>query len=282
MTDPINGPLRGTAGGGAYLLEGTESVPLRCARTGADYIVHVAVPEAPAPAGGWPVLYLLDATGSFGTCVEAMRRMSRRPDATGVCPMVIAGISAATGYDTGRRQRDYTTPRAGDENSGGAATFLAFLDDQVKPLVAGRAAVDGQRQTLCGHSLAGFFTLWVLANHPASFAAYAAISPSIWWDRDALLHDAGGAAMGSRRAFITVGEWEGDLPPWQKLAPDAASVRVRRQARNMVAGAQDAAAHFARLLGEGQLRFRLMGEEDHASILSAAIPHALRLASNTA
>lgn len=266
------------------MLERTCSALLRCAAHGEDYRAYLALPEGEAPTGGWPVLYLLDATGAFGTCVEALRRMGRRPLATGVAPMAVVGLSAPDGYDVARRQRDYTTPRAdsGDRPgaNGGAELFLDFLERQVKPWVAGQVPVDPGRQTLCGHSLAGFFTLWVLATHPAAFRNYAAISPSVWWDRPALL-EAALEPPADRRAFIAMGEWEDELPPWQKAGPDAASVLARRQARGMVAGARAVAARLETVLGGDNARFVLLPEEDHASIVSAAMPRVLRLASQS-
>ncbi|WP_347304250.1 alpha/beta hydrolase-fold protein [Croceibacterium sp. TMG7-5b_MA50] len=242
-----------------------------------EYRIDLLVPEGPAPEGGWPSVWLLDGAGCFGTCVEAMRRMSRRSDATAVVPLVIVGISAADG-DRARRQRVFTSPMADRPEAGGAEAFLRFLLEEVRPQVAARAPLDEGRTTLWGHSLAGYFTLWVLATHPRSFRNYAAISPSTWWDRPVL--EAGLArAPGDRRALVCIGEWEDALPPWQASAPDAASALARRQARQMVAGARDIAALLTGVLGEEHAQFRLLPEEDHASVLSAAVPRMLRMAS---
>lgn len=268
----------------AFALERTSGAILRRSDTAEDYRVHIALPEGEPPAAGWPVLYLLDATGAFGTCVEALRRMGRRPAATGVSPMAVVGLSAPGGYDVARRQRDYTTPRAvageGESGHGGAQAFFAFLTGQVQPWAGSRIAIDPSRQTLCGHSLAGFFTLWVLATNPGSFRNYAAISPSVWWDRPALLDVPADTRMRDRRVLIAMGEWEDELPPWQKSAPDAPSVLARRKARDMVAGGRQVARHLDGMMGEGgDVRFTLLAEEDHASILSTAMPRVLRLAS---
>jgi len=266
----------------AFMLDRTESFPAYCRRNGDEYRVFAAAPEGEPPADGWPVIYLLDATGSFATCVEALRRMSRRPDATGVSPAVIVGLSANTGYDVARRQRDYTTVRpdtAASGEHGMADVFLDFLESEVKPAVAGRFAVDPSRQTLCGHSLAGYFVLWALVTRPQAFRNYAAISPSIWWDKEALLAGASGLRENAARAFLTVGEWEGELPPWQRNAPGSESVRARRKARGMVEGTGEVAARLESALGAGNVGFLLLPEEDHASIISTAMPRVLRFAS---
>jgi predicted alpha/beta superfamily hydrolase len=246
------------------------------------YRIDLLVPDGPAPAGGWPSVWLLDGAGCFGTCAEAMRRMSRRSDATGVVPQVIVGISAADGANAdgrARRQLDYTTPRADRDGAGGADVFLRFLLEQARPEVARRAPLDEGRTTLWGHSLAGYFTLWVLAHAPAAFHAYAAISPSVWWDRPLLLDALLRLRPAGQRALVCIGAWEDALPPWQAKAPNAAEALARRQARQMVAGARDIAALLASTLGEERVQFRLLSEEDHASILSAAMPRMLRMAS---
>ena len=269
--------------GAPFALERTEGLLIRNRRHQDDYRVFVALPEGEPPTAGWPVLYLLDAARSFATCVETSRRMSRRPDATGVSPSVIVGLSADSGYDVARRQRDYTSARPDadlpDGEHGMAEAFLDFLEEEVKPLVARRIAVASTQQTLCGHSLAGYFVLWALVSRPGTYRNYAAISPSTWWDKAALIEGAGRLGEDAARAFVTVGEWEGELPPWQQLAPGSESVRARREARGMVAGAREVAAHLEAALGTPNVRFSLLPEEDHASIISTAMPRILRFAS---
>lgn len=263
-----------------FHLPGAHSHYLRARATDDLYRIDIAVPTTAAPPGGWPAVFLLDASGCFATCVEALRRMSRRPDATGVENMVVVGISQPEhAYDTVRRRRDFGSPRAGDGPAGNAPAFLRFLATEVKPLAARHAALDPRRQTLFGHSLAGYFTLWVLANHPDSFRAYAAISPSIWWDRDGLLHALSNVTARDRRALICIGGWEDTLPPWQLAAPGSAEVMARRQQRQMIANAETAATHLTAALGADRVKYHLLPDEDHASILSAAIPRTLRMAS---
>ncbi|MFC4253927.1 alpha/beta hydrolase [Altererythrobacter xixiisoli] len=264
--------------GGPYILSGAETHFRRSAITGDVYRIDIAIPTATAPEAGWPVIFLLDAGGCFATGVEAMRRMSRRPDATGVEPAVVVGV-ALQSADVALRRRDFTSARGDEPGVGGAGDFLALLQGEVLALVAGLAPVDAARLTLFGHSLAGYFTLWVLAHHPASFRAYAAISPSIWWDRDGLMAALGAARLQDRRVMIAIGEWEDDLPPWQQAAPGSDQVRARRAARQMVAQARAMGEYLRGLMGEDRARFELLPEEDHASILSAAIPRMLRLAS---
>ena len=72
-------------------LPDTERHTLVSRASGDSYVVDIALPSGEVPEGGWPAILLLDAPGCFATCVEALRRMARRGDATGVVPMVVIG-----------------------------------------------------------------------------------------------------------------------------------------------------------------------------------------------
>lgn len=208
-----------------FILPHAYTFRVRASASGQDYRIAVAEPIAPAPADGFPVIYLLDASGMFGTLVEAIRMRARRPDATGVGPAIVVGImhDASTSPAHGGRIYDYTpgptaaatptppgaaapaensreTPRRGGEATspepataapvtsaaapaaGGAQAFLDFLERDLKPAIEARHPIDRRQQTLFGHSLGGYFTLWTLLSRRSSFSAFVAVSPSIWWN----------------------------------------------------------------------------------------------------
>ena len=268
-----------------FSLPSTQSLILPGPVAGEGYRIDIALPSGACPPGGWPAVVLLDAAGCFATCVEAMRRMSRRQDATGVGQAVLIGISPADGDPANaRRQRDFTSTRTGGKadagaDAGGAEAFLAFIERQVLPTVSARLPLAEGRLTLFGHSLAGYFALWVLANRPRLFRSYAAISPSIWWDREGLFDAFSRAQIADRRLFMAVGEWEEALPPWQLGLPGSEEALARRKARRMIANVLELGAALQAAMGEERASFRLLPEEDHASIVSAAIPRMLRMAS---
>ena len=249
---------------------------------GGSYFIDISAPTGPPPAAGWPAIFLLDAQGCFATAVEALSRMSRRSDATGVEPMVVVGVSSDGGDGhRSRRQRDFTSVKAStgatDSSDGGADAFVDFLENEVVPLVSLLHSIDPARLTLFGHSLAGYFVLWAMLGGAVKFSRFAAISPSVWWDKEHLFAAAGNGAGTGKRLFVAIGAWEHDLPPWQAAHADAQNVLARRAARSMVSNARDICASIQTCGGEAV--FRLLGEEDHASIISAAIPRSLRLAS---
>lgn len=149
--------------------------------SGRSYLVFVSAPQGPAPAGGFPVFYVLDGHGWFGPAVDIARmRENSRLD-----PAIIVGV----GYPSRRffdpaRSLDFTPPGAADERFdaaeiGGADRFLEFLTGTLQPRIARDFEVNQDRETLFGHSLGGLFALYVLFNRPGAFDTYLAASPSM-------------------------------------------------------------------------------------------------------
>lgn len=272
------------------------------AANGQRYTVTVWLPEGEPPAGGFPALYVLDANALFGTVVEAVRRSSRRVDATGIGAAAVIGIAHEGDelFADAARRRDYTSgparqtppPSRSAGAEGGAAAFLAFIADELLPQLQRELPLNPAQQTLFGHSLAGYFVLQALAARPQLFRHWAAISPSIWWDEPGLraalqatlAPKAAGAANPSAatdagpRLFLAVGEWEEAVPPWQRQHPGYEQLVARRAQRRMVASARELATELSGWLGEGRVVFREFPEEDHASILMIAVQRVLRFA----
>ena len=67
---------------------------------------------------------------------------------------------------------------------GGAARFLGFLQDELKPWVGKHYGVDPGDSMFFGDSLGGLFATYVLLNQPATFRRYGIGSPSLGWDED--------------------------------------------------------------------------------------------------
>lgn len=248
---------------------------------GVRYQISVAVPKSDAPANGFPVVFILDATASFATVTETHRRLSRRPDATGVGPAIIVGIGHDTTalYDTALRQRDFTPDEAarGGAN-GGAAEFLHFIQSQVQPLIEAEFPVDPNRQILAGHSLAAFFTLWALSVQPESFNGYIALSPSLWWDPELLKRLATLPALPPVcSVYLAVGQWEQQLAPWQHGQPGSEEILQRREERKMVSLVEECGRVLATKLPEPALQCQVFADEDHASVFAIGISKALRM-----
>lgn len=245
------------------------------AANGHDYRVSLSIPDTPPPVAGFPVLVVLDGPALFATLAETERRLTRRPQATGVTPTVIVGVghAGAGTHDEAQRYRDFTPGPAVDDDAanrhetGGADRFLDFILDQMLPMVAEQAPVDSSRRALMGHSLGGYLALHALTTRPGAFAAFGAVSPSIWWDPDRLSRRARELKPDSARLMLTVGDRE---------RADA-TADPRRAARRMVDAVRDLGLVMESSLGPRNVQVSVLPDEDHASIVSAASVRMLRL-----
>jgi predicted alpha/beta superfamily hydrolase len=147
----------------------------------------------------------------------------------GVPDLIIVGIgyheddpAVYTEKYASNRTRDYTpTAPAEDPGGGQAQAFLAFLRDELIPLIDRRYRTDPADRALGGHSLGGLFTTYTLLHEPSLFRRYWLGSPSLWWDRQLAfrwLDTAAAPATGSR-VYLSVGELEGDImvDPMQRM-----------------------------------------------------------------
>jgi len=269
--------------------------------TGRDHRLFVSIPPGDAPPEGFPVFYIFDGNGCFGTVAEIMR--SRAP-LDGLQPAVVVAIGYATDdlmTMMALRMKDLSTPATSAwletvpfkipgltaEATGGVDDFIQVLDAEIRPAIANLIPVNAENQTVMGHSLGGLAVLRILFTKPDMFRTFVASSPSIWWSDHAILADevnfrtrieAGEAAP---RLLINAGGRE--------QTPDAGALRYFKN----IAEAQ-ASADFcgmvdnARALGErlaaltGDDRYQVetvvFADEGHGSVIPAAISRGLQFA----
>jgi len=175
-------------------LPGTAVYQMYAEQSGREYEIRVWVPEGAPPASGYSVIYLLDANAVFGTLVEAMRAQSSRPEKTGVVPAVVIGIGYPSGglfppdrhYDFMMMVPEDELPRRPDGGNwpehGGAEEFTHFIEEQLKPEIERRYAVDRSKQSIIGHSLGGLYVVQMLLGRPGTYRNYVACSPSLHWN----------------------------------------------------------------------------------------------------
>lgn len=255
---------------------------LRSTAHGRDYRIFLAVPEAPPPAQGYPVVYLLDGNATF----PLMREAQARDPAAG--PLVVVGIGYPVEgrFDVARRYEDLTPPtpahriptRDGSVPlTGGRDTFLAFIERELRPEIERRVPIDRARQTLFGHSLAGHFALHVLFTRPEMFQAYVAADPSIWWNgrsilaaQAAFVARRGEAAQPARLLIETAGR--------RPVRPGLAEADAARLARlRSGPGGETVAAALAAVPGL-HVAHRRFDDETHGSMLPLAVADALAFA----
>ncbi|HWF00521.1 MAG TPA: alpha/beta hydrolase-fold protein [Caulobacteraceae bacterium] len=257
---------------------------------GQDYRVQIALPLTPAPEGGYATLYVLDGDINFGAFAGAARMRALTGE---LAPAVVVGIGYPEAQEQllaslMRRNADLT-PTQGDAATrervsrqlggldvgrlGGADDFLEVIEREIKPRVAALAPVAPGRDVLFGHSLGGLFVLHALFARPQSFATFLALSPSIWWDGEAVLRreDAFSARVArgeiTPRVFIGVGGREQNpafvpqLPAAEVLA--AAMVDNARGLGERLAGLAGGAGYAA--------FWRVFDDQSHLAVVSTSM-----------
>jgi predicted alpha/beta superfamily hydrolase len=162
-----------------------------------------------APDKRYPVLYMPD-----GGLAEDFPHVTRDVDtairAGQMRPLIVVGI------ENTKRRRDMTGPTqmASDKEIapvvGGSAAFRAFLRDELVPEIAKRVRGSGET-AIVGESLAGLFVLETFFEEPSLFDTYIALSPSLWWNDQALVHAAAARleanpSIEARLYFATAGD----------------------------------------------------------------------------
>lgn len=148
------------------------------------YIIHTP-PAYKSGKEAYPVLVLQDGENNFAHTTSAVDLLSGN---SRIPPMIVVGI-----HNTDR-SRDMTPskPITGwrgmpwTGSAGGAQKFLSFIADELLPTVDRNYRTRPYR-VLVGHSLGGLFAIYALTSRPEVFNGYLAISPSLWWDDQALV-----------------------------------------------------------------------------------------------
>ena len=248
------------------------------------YRVRVAVPDVPAPAGGFPVAYLLDGNAALmETTAGQLEALSRSPH-----PVVVAYVAYDNDLriDGGSRAFDYTPRRPGGEDAqqdpvagrrnGGADAFLDLLEGAIVPRVEALAPVDPARRALWGHSYGGVLALHALFSRPQAFSVYAATDPSLWWGGGYLLQEEQAVgAWPSPRPGLWLWTGEGAAAADARPPPpgrDPAAVAAMRAARASVPA--DATPRMAERLRAGGLPVELeaLPGMSHGQTLGASLP----------
>jgi enterochelin esterase-like enzyme len=158
----------------------------------ADRDLTVFVPAGYPDAGPYPLLLLHDGQNLFdparafgGETWHVAETANVLIAAGAIQPVVIAGVD----HGGGARVQEYT-PTAGQEpGAGQVGRHARFLIDEVVPFLARQYAVrtDVGGLGLGGSSLGGLATVAVALAAPGRFGRLIVMSPSVWWDRRAIL-----------------------------------------------------------------------------------------------
>ncbi len=195
------------------------------AANGEDYQLHVHLPAGYDTGTRYPVIYYPDAWW-LQDLMQGAYTLAQLSST--IRPLILVGISQPGDEEAWNRQRtrDLTpTPYAlglpmqvsgvpvDSTNTGGAADFLAFLQDTAAPFIEANYAASTSQRGYLGHSFGGLFGTWAMQQAPTFFDDLILISPSVWWNRREFLDADNFAALTterpSLRVFVTVGSNEG-------------------------------------------------------------------------
>ncbi|MBN9118536.1 MAG: esterase [Planctomycetes bacterium] len=182
------------------------------------------------PDRRYPVFYMHDGQNLFdahtafaGNPWLADEVAEREIRAGRVPPLIIVGVA-----NTSSRLDEYGPRRGAD---GPARAYGRFLVEEVKPFIdrTYRTRPEPEHTGVGGSSMGGLISLHLCDWYPNVFRKCAAMSPSLWWDRECLLRTATESLAGLDRCrvWLDVGEYENS-----STAGSAMTVRrTRRLAR---------------------------------------------------
>lgn len=236
-------------------------------------VLNIYLPEGYSPdsAKTYPVIYLLDgALDEDFIHIAGLTQFASFSWVNQLQPSILVGIANTD------RKRDMTFQPSPDfvwpewalpykpafANAGGSAAFRTFIEKELQPYIDRTYKTNGSR-TLIGQSLAGLFAAEVLLKQPALFNRYIIMSPSLWWDNESLLKNAGTLLQSlpntPMEVYLAVGKegkvMEGDAKALAKAIRKAGRTNVR-------------------------FWFEYLPDEDHGTILHQAVGNAFELMKN--
>lgn len=150
--------------------------------------VHLPLGYDTAASRRYPVVYMPDG-GLAEDFPHIVNTLDSLVALGRIRPVIVVGI------ENTERRRDLTGPTTVARDSaiavrvGGAARFRQFISDELMPTIQRRYRTTGET-TLVGESLAGLFVVETALLTPSLFRHYIALSPSVWWNRGALVDSA--------------------------------------------------------------------------------------------
>ena len=203
----------------------------------------------------YPVIYLLDGSKNEDFIhIAGLVQFANFSWIKMLPDTIVVGISNID------RKHDFTTKSNNHfdqqelPSHGGAEQFIHFLQHELKPLIAKEYRTNGT-ETLIGQSLGGLLATEILYNHSALFDHYLIISPSLWWDDEALLKSEFKPNHPPKSVYIAVGK-EGHVME-----------RVAKELYKQLAHS---------LKDKSQVKFQFFSEHEHGDTLHLAVYDAFK------
>jgi predicted alpha/beta superfamily hydrolase len=239
-----------------------------------EYQLRVLLPHGYSAADElkYPVLYVLDGKFAYGTFTAIIENFALGKELKEPIVVTVDGDSLTTLDWLVNRHYDYTPsydPKADTDianylklpplTSGGAAAFLAMLEQEIIPLIDRNYKTTPERG-LFGHSLGGLFVGYCLTTSPNLFQKYSLNSPSFWWKEGELITKMNALEIQDPKTavaiFISVGSLEGDF---------------------MISPVQEFEKSLRKKFPKANITSKVFEEETHLSVVPMACSRTLRL-----
>lgn len=220
--------------------------------------LNVYLPYGYDKTKAYPVIYLLDGSANEDLLhivglVQFFHMQFNMPD------YIVVGIANVD------RKRDFTfhtdLPDLKKElpTAGHSDRFIQFIETELQPYVSASYKTDGTK-FIIGQSLGGLLATEILLKKPALFTHYLIVSPSLWWDNESLLKQAGIllSRQGDTKAYVYVSAGEQEEQIMQRDAKEIASLLK-----------QDKKKRF-------KVDYLPLAHENHATILHQSVNEAFK------
>lgn len=128
----------------------------------------------------YPMLYILDGDYNFQYVAGFLELQGAISE---IIPEMI--LVAISGKGTNEYRKNCKPNIDGVEDSGNAKEVVNFIEKELIPYVNKNYKASDYK-ILGGHSVGGIFVVNTAINHPDLFNNYIAISPALWWGKNAM------------------------------------------------------------------------------------------------
>ncbi|AZA81998.1 esterase [Chryseobacterium lactis] len=217
-----------------------------------DRTLNIYLPQGFDKSKSYPVIYLLDGSMNedfihVSGLVQFFNEMYSMPE---TIVIGIANVDRKRDFtfhtDIKDLQKDYPTTGHSDK-------FISFLEKELKPYIESQFKTTDKY--IFGQSLGGLVATEILLKKPEMFDNYFIISPSLWWDDESLLKQAGQLLSKSQdtKKFVYVSVGKGEHPVMVKDAEEWFNVLKKSNKKNWT------------------VEYKMMETDNHATILHRSL-----------
>lgn len=215
-------------------------------------VLNIYLPNGYSPDSTktYPVIYLLDGSEDEDFIhISGLVQFGSFPWINMIPETIVVGIANVD------RKRDFTYPTSVKKDkkdfptTGGSEAFINFIEMELQPFIEAIYLVN-ETKTIIGQSLGGLLATEILFKKPDLFDNYIIISPSLWWDEEALIDTDPVGYSSKKSIYVGVGE-EGEV--MVRVANELFEMLVQRGQKNT------------------QLNFGFFEECDHGDVLHESV-----------